>query len=81
MIPLLCFTCGAKLKWDEFYQKIDIKLKKAFDNGEDIKDIDIYVNIEKAILDEFGITRMCCRRMYHGDQRILGEIDKLYLKK
>jgi DNA-directed RNA polymerase subunit N (RpoN/RPB10) len=74
----VCFSCGTVNKWDEYYLKLDKLLNDAFNEGANIKDIDVYVNVEKAVLDDLGVTRFCCRRMYHGDQRILSEINKLY---
>ena len=50
MFPIRCFTCGKVI--GQYYEQYVEKVK----NGE---------NIGK-VLDEYGIKRFCCRRMFLG---------------
>ena len=67
IIPVKCFTCGKVLadKY-QFYQKTvaEMKLK----NKEELTDIkylnsnNIKKTVEGKVMDDLGLTRMCCRR-------------------
>ena len=60
MFPVRCFTCGAVIadKYEEY--------KKKTSNGKS-------VSIEKA-LDDLGVKRYCCRRMFISHQDSTKEI-------
>lgn len=60
MFPVRCFTCGAVIadKYEDY--------KKKTSNGKEI-------NIEK-VLDELGVKRYCCRRMFVSHQDNTKEI-------
>jgi len=67
IIPVRCFTCNKVLgdKW-EFYER---RVQEMKDRGE-IDDSDARQDVVNAkpkeprgvLLDELGLTRMCCRR-------------------
>jgi DNA-directed RNA polymerase subunit N len=60
MFPVRCFTCGAVIadKYEDY--------KKKTSNGKS-------VNIEKT-LDDLGVKRYCCRRMFISHQDTTKEI-------
>ena len=66
IIPVRCFTCGKVLanKW-EYYQN-RVQQMEDEHKGKMEKDGEQYKNLEpvykKAVLDELGLTKMCCRR-------------------
>ncbi len=57
MIPVRCFTCGRVIGSD--YEQ----WKARSEAGED----------PKAVLDDLGMVRFCCRRMIMGNVDLLGE--------
>ena len=64
IIPIRCFTCGKLIadKWDTYYQEVQKKYRRA-----DIpaRKVDIETDtIENKMLNELGLTRYCCRRMF-----------------
>jgi len=77
IIPVKCFTCGKVLadKY-QFYQKTvaEMKLK----NKEELTDIkylnsnNIKKTVEGKVMDDLGLTRMCCRRHMLTHVDILG---------
>lgn len=77
IIPVKCFTCGKVLadKY-QFYQKTvaEMKLK----NKEELTDIkylnsnNIKKTVEGNVMDDLGLTRMCCRRHMLTHVDILG---------
>lgn len=58
--PIRCFSCGAVI--GHLYQKYLELLK----TGKSAKDA----------LDELGIERYCCRRMFITHKSVIGEISK-----
>lgn len=77
IIPVKCFTCGKVLadKY-QFYQKTvaEMKLK----NKEELTEIkylnsnNIKKTAEGKVMDDLGLTRMCCRRHMLTHVDILG---------
>ena len=77
IIPVKCFTCGKVLadKY-QYYQKTvaEMKLK----NKEELTDIkylnsnNIKKTAEGKVMDDLGLTRMCCRRHMLTHVDILG---------
>ena len=59
MIPVRCFTCGKVVSGA--YEKF----KERRDAGED----------PKAILDDLGLTRYCCRRMLLTHKEIIDDLN------
>ena len=81
IIPVRCFTCGKVIadKWNYF-----VKKSKAIESSIDvdkmtIKDLDVSktnkldsffdTNRKGQLLDELGLTKICCRR------HMLGHVD------
>ncbi len=60
MIPIRCFSCGKAVS--EYYEKY-LERTKA---GED----------PEKVLDDFGIKRYCCRRMFISHVEIIDEFNK-----
>lgn len=77
IIPVKCFTCGKVLadKY-QYYQKTvaEMKLK----NKEELNEIkylnsnNIKKTAEGKVMDDLGLTRMCCRRHMLTHVDILG---------
>ena len=67
IIPLRCFSCGKVISniWNDYIKEVQEEYKKLSENPDKkfiVKDINIK-SIECKLLDKFGITRYCCRRM------------------
>lgn len=68
LIPIRCFSCGKPIanKW-EHYQN---ELQKAHNKNDNQpinvtnKDKTIPQTVESRVLDEMGMDRYCCRRMF-----------------
>ena len=79
IIPIRCFTCNKVIsdKWIPFIEKVNGK--KNNDKTTDIKDLDIeYINlknhnksVEGEAMDELGLKRYCCRRMFLGNVHLI----------
>jgi len=77
IIPVKCFTCGKVLadKY-QFYQKTVAELK--LKNNEELTEIkylnsnNIKKTAEGKVMDDLGLTRMCCRRHMLTHVDILG---------
>ena len=78
IIPIRCFTCGKVIsdKWIPFIEKVNEKKNKT---TTDIKDLDIeYIDLKKPnksiegeVMDELGLNRYCCRRMFLGNVHLI----------
>lgn len=68
IIPIRCMTCGKVLadKW-EFYKKKSNEIEKENETGTTDKFFE--KNAKGKVLDELGLTKMCCRR------HMLGHVD------
>ncbi len=64
LIPPRCFTCGFPVA--EYYDAF-VKKVSPLENGGEGKDA------AKA-LDELGVTRVCCRRMFVSNVDLIDEI-------
>jgi len=62
IIPVRCFTCG-RLIGDKWEL-----FKTRVESGED----------PRKVLDSFGISRYCCRRMLLSHVEIIDEVIKFY---
>ena len=67
IIPVKCFTCGKVLADKYLYYVKEVRQRKVA-KGEEVDNV-VYVtreNIEKTtegnVLDELGLTKICCRR-------------------
>jgi DNA-directed RNA polymerase subunit N (RpoN/RPB10) len=87
IIPIRCFTCGTVTgdKWNPFVKEImerknkstrkvdpentlDIEYIKVTDDGS------IKKSIEGEVLDELGLHKYCCRRMFLGNVHLISYI-------
>ena len=81
IIPVRCFTCGKTIsdKWIPFIEEVNEKKQK---ETNDIKDLDIeYINLDKPnksiegeVMDNLGLHRYCCRRMFLGNVHLITNI-------
>ena len=67
IIPIKCFTCG-KVLADKYSYYLEEVAKRKIERGQDVKKV-VYLTkaysektAEGEVLDELGLTRMCCRR-------------------
>ncbi len=85
IIPVRCFTCGNVTgdKWDAFVSTVVERKNVSTENVSSKLDIE-YINIdddgkiektiEGKVLDDFGIHRYCCRRMFLGNVHLISYI-------
>lgn len=73
IIPVRCFSCGKVLadKWEYYKKKVeelekDTDLKAKHKNLEGVQ--------TKEILDELGLRKYCCRRVFLGHVDLIDEI-------
>lgn len=77
IIPVKCFTCGKVLadKY-QYYQKtvaeIKLKNKEELDEIKYLNSNNIKKTAEGKVMDDLGLTRMCCRRHMLTHVDILG---------
>jgi len=70
IIPVRCYTCSKVIGhlWDEYQEKVQKGYEtevSPLKNNRLLKSKDmIYETCEKKTLDELGIKRYCCRRMF-----------------
>ena len=69
IIPIKCFTCGKVLASKYNYYLKEVR-KKKMENGEDLEKVkyltssNMLKSAEGEVLDELGLTKMCCRRHF-----------------
>ena len=85
LIPIRCFTCGSVTgdKWTPFVEAVLEQKNKSTEVSSSDLDIE-YINInddgkieksiEGKVLDDFGIHRYCCRRMFLGNVHLISYI-------
>ena len=81
IIPIRCFTCNKVIsdKWIPFIEKVNEKKETSTDT---IKDLDIdYIDlkdpkksVEGEVMDELGLHKYCCRRMFLGNVHLITNI-------
>tara|TARA_B100001057_G_C22816070_1_gene937481 strand:- start:1675 stop:1920 length:246 start_codon:yes stop_codon:yes gene_type:complete len=78
IIPIRCYTCGKKLADKKQYYDSEL-LKRKISTKKDEEELMIDINAEEVkktiaghILDDLGLTRMCCRKI------MLTNIDLIY---
>ena len=77
IIPVKCFTCGHVLadKYNYYKKTVAHEKNKA---GEDVNKViyltqdNIKKTIEGKVLDDLGLTKMCCRRHFLTHVDIIG---------
>ena len=80
LIPVRCFTCGKEISNKfEYYEKELARKKLALNSDEDPLIININADqikktIAGEIMDELGLTRMCCRKTMLTSINIIDEI-------
>ena len=83
IIPIRCMTCNKVIgdKWFTYCDKIKEKKMNSNDininNDENIiyiKDSDVEKTVEGIVLDELGMNRYCCRRMFLSNADIIDHI-------
>jgi DNA-directed RNA polymerase subunit N (RpoN/RPB10) len=85
LIPVRCFTCGNPIgdKWEYFVETMVERKKDSKEKVEsevDIQYIDIKddgsitKSVEGEILDELGLHKYCCRRMFLGNVQLINYI-------
>lgn len=84
IIPVRCFTCGKVLgdKWNYYQKKYEekkAKMKESIEKESDKEnseyDLAFYENWGYTdILDELGLTRLCCRRHMLGHVELINII-------
>ena len=73
IIPIQCFSCGKQIahKWEKYQQKI----QEEYNKNPNLNKVNILTEdvvefiknnkpIEEKTLDELGLKRYCCRRMF-----------------
>ena len=80
IMPVRCITCG-KLVGDKWYTYLDKVNEKKIKNNEMNGDNIIYIknavvtkSSEGVVLDDLGMTRYCCRRMFLSNADIIEQI-------
>jgi len=77
IIPIKCFTCGNVLADKYNYYKKTVAAEKG-KMGEDIKTViyltedNIKKTVEGKVMDDLGLTKMCCRRHFLTHVDIIG---------
>ena len=83
IIPIQCFSCGKQIahKWEKYQQKIQEEynknpnLNKVNILTEDVVEfIKNNKSIEEKTLDELGLKRYCCRRMFVSHIDLCGKL-------
>jgi len=80
IIPVRCYTCGKCLSDKyEYYERELLRKKLAMNTTEDpliinINAVDIKKTIAGEIMDELGLTRICCRKIMMTSINIIDEI-------
>jgi len=80
LIPVRCYSCGKVLanKYDYFQNELNRK-KLAMNTTEDpliinVNATDIKKTIAGELMDELGLTRICCRKVMLTSINIIDEI-------
>ena len=87
IIPMRCFTCGTVTgdKWTPFVKEIMESKNKSSKEVDPESTLDIeYIkvtedgsinkSIEGEVLDELGLHKYCCRRMFLGNVHLISYI-------
>ena len=78
LLPVRCFTCGKVIadKWDYYSKRVeetkknvDVEEAKTKKKSDDENELAFYDKYHGKILDELGLTKLCCRR------HMLGHVD------
>ena len=78
LLPVRCFTCGKVIadKWDYYSKRVeetkknvDVEEAKTKKKSDDENELAFYDKYHGKILDDLGLTKLCCRR------HMLGHVD------
>lgn len=71
LLPVRCFTCGHVIadKWEYYSKKIEEAKKMKPDDEND--ELAFYDKHHGKILDELGLTKLCCRRHMLGHVELI----------
>lgn len=78
LLPVRCFTCGKVIadKWDYYSKRVeetkknvDVEEAKTKKKSGDENELAFYDKYHGKILDDLGLTKLCCRR------HMLGHVD------
>lgn len=85
IIPIRCFTCNKVIA--HIYEEYENKVKEAYKNTkkqkynnqiiDEINDNTEKHSVEGKILNELGIERQCCRRMFISQIDVFEKISKI----
>jgi DNA-directed RNA polymerase subunit N (RpoN/RPB10) len=83
IIPIQCFSCGKQIahKWEKYQQKI----QEEYNKNPNLNKVNILTEdvvefiknnkpIEEKTLDELGLKRYCCRRMFVSHIDLCGKL-------
>ena len=72
IIPIRCFTCGKVLanKWQAYQEKKEEGVEQKDD------DLPMYISntLHQKILEDLGITKMCCKRIMLTHIDMIGNV-------
>lgn len=78
IIPIRCFTCNKLLadKWTYYKNKVEEYKKTHIEKKDDSIYDDLFdkPTIEKEVLNELGLTKMCCVRHMLTHRDIIDEM-------
>ncbi len=65
IFPIRCFTCGKLISqlWEPYETRLQEEFDKITDKDNKPSDAD-KATIENKVLEEFNITKYCCKRMF-----------------
>lgn len=77
LFPVRCFTCGSLIGhlWEPFKEKVESRINELRRQGEEISK-EAIGKIMIDVLDELGVKRYCCRRMFLSHVDIYVEVMK-----
>lgn len=77
LFPIRCFTCGSLIGhlWELFKEKVENRINELKKQGVEI-DKKALGKIMIDVLNELGVKRYCCRRMFLSHVDIYVEVMK-----
>ena len=72
IIPIRCYTCGKVIssKYETYCQRVaEIKKKENLPIEDTVLNVmtnNIQKTVEGRVMDELGLTRICCRKIFLG---------------
>jgi len=77
LFPVRCFTCGALIGhlWEPFKESVEKRINELREKGVEI-DKSVLGKVMIETLNDLGVKRYCCRRMFLSHVDIYVEIMK-----